>query len=196
MRVFGLTGGIATGKSAVAKLLRERGVPVIDLDEVARDVVAAGTEGLAAVAQRVPGVIKEDGTLHRTALRRIIAGDGAARRDLNAITHPRIRAEAWRRLGELAVKGVAVAVVEAALMVETGSYKDYDGLIVVTCSPETQLKRLVQRDGQPEAEARALIATQLPLAEKERVATRVIRNDGDLEALATAVDEAWAALTR
>jgi dephospho-CoA kinase len=158
-------------------------------------VVAPGTPARAAIAARFPGVLKPDGTLDRPALRRLIAVDASARKDLEAITHPAIRADARRRLGALGAEGAPVAVVEAALMVETGSYKDYDGLLVVTCSPETQLARLVARDRQPEAEARALVAAQLPLAEKERVATWLIRNDGTPDDLNAAVEATWAAIS-
>ena len=184
MKVVGLTGGIATGKSTVAALLRARGVPVIDADIVAREVVAPGTEGLAEIVAKFgPGVLSASGELDRAAMRARISADPQARRDLEAITHPRIAMTILERLQRLAAEGNAAAVVEAALMVETGSYQRYDALIVVTCSPETQLARLVGRDGMTEAAAKALIATQLPLAEKERVATVVIRNEGDRKSL-------------
>jgi len=198
MKVVGLTGGIATGKSTVARLLREHhDVPIVDLDQVAREIVRPGQPALAAIADRFgPGILRGDGSLDRGALRRIIATDDAARTDLNRITHPAIRAEAARRLADLAQTGSPAAVVEAALMVETGSYRLYPWLIVVVCAPETQLRRLVERDGQPEDEARALITTQLSMADKEAVATHVIRNDGDLETLAREVDRVWAAITR
>lgn len=194
MKVIGLTGGIATGKSTVARLLREaHGVPVIDADQVARDVVAPGTPGLAAVIARFgPEILRDDGALDRPKLRAIVIHDPEARRDLEAITHPAIRVAIGTQLAELAAQGVPAAVVEAALMVETGSHRLYDALIVVSCSEPTQLRRLVERDGQSEADARALIATQLPLAEKERVATVVVRNEGDLDALRHEVARAWA----
>jgi dephospho-CoA kinase len=192
VKVVGLTGGIATGKSTVGRLLRERGVPVIDADQVARDVVAVGSPGLSKVVERFGReVLLPDGALDRGKLRAIVVRDAEARKDLEAITHPAIREAIGTRLADLAASGVPVAVVEAALMVETGSYRLYDALVVVSCAPETQLRRLVERDGHPEPEARAMIATQLPMAEKEKVATVVIRNDGDLDALRAQLDGAW-----
>lgn len=197
MKVVGLTGGIATGKSTVGRLLNERhGVPIVDLDEVAREIVRPGQPALAAIVARFGAeILRADGALDRAALRRRIATDPEARRDLNAITHPAIRAEAARRLAALAEVGTPAAVVEAALLVETGSYRLYPFLVVVSCAPETQLRRLLERDGQPEDEARALIAAQLPMADKEAVATHVIRNDGDLPALEVQVDRVWAEIT-
>ncbi len=198
MHVVGLTGGVATGKSTVARLLAERhGVPVIDLDQVAREVVAPGSPVLAAIAERFGAdSLDAHGALDRAAMRRRIATDPEARRDLEALTHPAIRDVAARRLARLAEAGAAYAVVEAALMVETGSYRLYPTLLVVSCAPETQLDRLIGRDGQPEDEARALIAAQLPLRDKEAFATHVIRNDGDLDDLVRAVDAVWARVTR
>ncbi|MBW2255635.1 MAG: dephospho-CoA kinase [Deltaproteobacteria bacterium] len=196
MKVVGLTGGIATGKSIVAKMLRiHHQVPVIDLDRVAREVVEPGKPALRAiVAHFGEEVLRVDGTLDRGALRHRIATDPDARRALESITHPAIREVAAKVLGELALTGVPAAVVEAALLVETGSWRRYPVLIVVTCDPETQLRRLVERDGQTEEEARALIAAQLPMAEKEAVATHVIRNEGDLQALEAEVDRVWGAI--
>lgn len=191
MKVIGLTGGIGTGKSTVARILRERGVPVIDADLVAREVVAPGTPGLAAIVGRFGrGILREDGALDRAALRAIVSRDPMARGDLEAITHPEIFAGIAGRLAELAADGEARAVVEAALMVETGSYRTYDEVVVVTCAPETQLGRVMARDGAPEADARAFIATQMPLAEKEKYATILIRNDGTEADLRSAVLQA------
>jgi dephospho-CoA kinase len=187
----GLTGGIACGKSTVARMLATRGVPVLDLDQLAREVVAPGTEGLAAIAARWPHVVR-DGALDRNALGALIVADAAAKRELELITHPRIWAamEAW-----LARQTAPVVVVEAALMVETGSWRRYDKLLVVTCSPETQRRRLAAREGYGAATVEKWLALQLPLAEKEKLATAVIRNDGDEAALELATAEAWAALT-
>lgn len=195
MIIVGLTGGIACGKSAVAGLLRERGVPVIDADAVSREVVAPGTPGLAQiVAAFGQEALGPDGALDRAAMRRRIAHDPEAKRRLEQITHPAIAGAVGQRLQALAAGGAPVAVVEAALMIETGSYRAYTVVIVVSCAPERQLARLMARDGATEADARALIASQLPLADKERVATHVIRNDGDFDALRAAVDAVWAAV--
>lgn len=196
MIVVGLTGGIATGKSTVGRLLADRGVPVIDADQVARDVVRPGAPALKRIVETFgPEVLDADGHLDRAAMRRRIARDPEARRALEGITHPAIRQAIALSLMELASVGHSAAVVEAALMVETGTYRMYPELIVVTCSPERQLQRLVARDGQPEDEARALISAQLPMADKERVATHVIRNDGTLDDLRIRTAEVWAAIT-
>ena len=198
MKVIGLTGGIATGKSTVARLLRdELGVPIVDADLVAREVVSPGSAGLQAIVDRFgPEMLLGDGGLDRARLRACIVADSAARKDLEAITHPAIAASIATWLEDQRTKGVTAAVVEAALMVETGSYRRYDALLVVTCRPETQLDRLIHRDGHTEAEARALIATQLPLAAKEAVATALIRNDGTAEDLRRATFEAWREISR
>ncbi|MEQ1503226.1 MAG: dephospho-CoA kinase [Myxococcota bacterium] len=196
MIVVGLTGGIACGKSAVAARLRERGVPVIDADLVAREVVEPGTPGLAqVVAAFGPTALGTDGRLDRAAMRARIAADPDDRRRLEAITHPEIRRVTAERLIACAAAGAPAAVVEAALLVETGGYRMYPVLIVVSCGPAVQLARVRARDGVDEAQARAIVATQLPLADKERVATHVIRNDGTLDALRTEVDRVWDAIT-
>lgn len=191
MITVGLTGGIACGKSTVAALLAEAGVPVLDLDQVSREVVAPGTDGLAEIARRWPTVVR-DGALDRKALGALVVADPAARRELEAITHPRIWAamEAW-----LAGQTAPAVVVEAALMVETGSWRRYDKLLVVTCAPETQRRRLAAREGYDAATVEQWLAAQLPLAEKERLATAVIRNDAGPAELAASTRATWAALT-
>lgn len=193
MRTVGLTGGIACGKSSVAALLREAGVPVLDLDRVSREVVAPGSPALAEIAARWPEVVV-DGALDRKALGRVIVADPEARRALEAITHPRIweAMEAW--LAARRAEGAEAAVVEAALMVETGSWRRYDQLLVVSASREVQLGRLMAREGYDRPTAERWLAAQMPVAEKERVATVVVRNDGDLTALREATRAAWAAL--
>ena len=195
MKTVGLTGGIAAGKSTVAALLRDRSVPVLDADRVARDVVAVGTPGLAAVVARFgDDVLLPDGALDRKALGRIVMADPAARRDLEAITHPRIFAGIRDGLARLEADGHPAAVVEAAHMVETGSFRLYDALIVVAASPDVQRERLMAREGMDAATAERWMAAQLPLADKVAHATEAIWNDGDLAALEAAVEQAWARL--
>lgn len=190
MRIIGLTGGIATGKSTVASLLSQRyGLPIVDADVVARAVVSPGQPALAAIADRFgQEILLGDGQLDRAALRRLILSDPSARQALEAITHPAIFVGMRERLAALEASGATDAVVEAALMVETGSYRMYPVLLVVSCAPETQVARVMARDGVSEEQARAALAAQLPLADKEAVATHVIRNDGDREALIRSVD--------
>lgn len=193
MQRVGLTGGIASGKSTVARMLAERGVPVIDADALAREVVGPGTAALAAIAARWPGVVR-DGALDRQALGAIVFADAAERAALEAIVHPAIRAEAFRRLETLEAAGAPVAVYEAALLVETGLDRELDALIVVSLPEEEQVRRLVARDGVPEAAARARVAAQAPLAEKLARAHYVIENTGDLADLRARVDEVWSAV--
>jgi dephospho-CoA kinase len=182
LKVLGLTGGIGSGKSTVARLIADLGVPVLDADQLAREVVEPGRPALAEVAAAWPQAIGPDGRVDRKRLAGIIFADAAQRVRLEAITHPRIQALSDERLAELAVKGHALAVYEASLLVESGRYKDFDGLVVVTASPETQLERILARGDLTEAEAQARIDAQLPLLAKVRVATHLIDNDGEIEA--------------
>jgi dephospho-CoA kinase len=186
VRLFGLTGNIGAGKSTVARLLVRHGVPVIDADQVARDVVQSGQPALGEIAARFgPGVLQADGSLDRKALGALVFSDANERKALNAIIHPRISQAAAVRIAALAAAGHAVAVYEAALIVENGLDRGLDGLIVVTAKEELQLVRLRLRDGLTEAEALARLAAQLPAAEKVKRATFVIENHGseaDLDA--------------
>lgn len=190
MQVWGLTGNIACGKSLVERLLRARGVPVIDADEVARDVVAPGRPALRAIQERFgDAVLRPDGALDRQALGAVVFADAAARRDLEAITHPRIFEGIAARLATL---DAPLAVVSAALMVESGSYRGYAGLAVVTCPEQTQRARLMARDGLDAAAAQARIDAQLPQADKAALADVVLDNAGPEDAMAPQVD-AWLA---
>lgn len=181
-RVFGLTGGIGTGKSTVAAMFAARGIPVVDADALAREVVAPGTVGNAEIAAVWPQTVAPDGSVDRKRLGAIVFADPAARARLEAITHPLIQEASASRLADLAAEGHPLALYEAALLVESGRWRDFDGLIVVTASPETQVARAVARGGLTRAEAEARIAAQLPAAEKIRLATYVIDNDGSREA--------------
>jgi dephospho-CoA kinase len=183
MLVFGLTGNIGTGKSTVARLFAERGVPVIDADQVAREVVAPGTPGLADVAARFPGVLSASGELDRKALADRVFADAQERAALNAILHPRIGAEVRARLDRLAARGAPVAIYEAALIVENGLHHGLDGLIVVNAPVAEQIRRLRARDEMTEEEARARIRAQLPAQEKVKAADFVIENTGAPELL-------------
>jgi len=193
VRIVGITGGIASGKSLVAALLRDTwGVPVLDADLVARRVTAPGSPVLDAVSAAFgPGVIAPDGTLDREALGTLVSGDPEARRRLEALTHPAIWAavDAW--LGERAAEGHPLAAVEAALVVETGQAARFDVLVAVVASPEVQVRRLVARRGLDEGRARAWLASQAPAAEKARAADVVLENDGEEADLAAALAAAW-----
>ena len=189
MKIWGLTGNIGSGKSTVARLLATRGVPVVDADQIAREVVQPGRPALREIAARWPQVIGKDGTLDRKALAARVFDDARQREELNRIVHPRIAEEVAARMGGLAGAGHPVAVYEAALIVENGLHDGLDGLIVVTAPESAQLARLRLRDGMTEAEARARMAAQLPEAEKVRHATFVIENAGSEAELAAQVDE-------
>lgn len=187
MRVWGLTGNIGSGKSTVARMLAARGVPVIDADEVAREVVMPGTPALREIEARWPEVVR-NGELDRKALAARVFSDAGERAELNRIVHPRIAEEVSSRLGALAGAGVPVAVYEAALIVETRMHDGFDGLIVVDAPEDVQIARLRARDGMTEAESRARIAAQLPAADKVRLASFVIENSGSEAELAKQVD--------
>jgi dephospho-CoA kinase len=187
LKLVGLTGGIGSGKSTVARMIAERGVPVLDADDLAREVTAPGQPAAAEIAAAWPEAVGAGGAFDRKRLAAIVFADPAARLRLEAITHPRIQALGEERAAALARQGHALAFYEASLLVETGRHRDFDGLVVVTCSPERQLARAVARGLAPD-EARARIAAQLPLADKVRAATHVIDNDGDLETTRAQVD--------
>lgn len=197
MRVVGLTGGIASGKSTVAAMFRERGVPVIDADQLAREVVAPGSEGLAEiVAHFGDWVLDDSGALDRKKVGELVFSDDQARAALNRITHPRIAAASQREIAALAATGEPLAIYEAALIVENQIHRGLAALIVVAVSEAVQLERLVARDRIDAAAARERIDSQLPLADKVAVADYVIDNSGDREATARQVDEVLAALRR
>lgn len=179
--MIGLTGGIASGKSTAARTLAELGARIVDADAVAREIVAPGQPALAEIVRAFGReMLLPDGTLDRKRLGAIIFADADKRRALNAITHPRIAAETQARLAKLREAGEPVAIYEAALLVENGVHKALDGLIVVKCDEATQLARLMSRDGYSEADARARVAAQAPVADKIAAATWVVDTSGPL----------------
>jgi dephospho-CoA kinase len=194
--LVGLTGGIATGKSTVSEMLRRLGCEIIDADRLARDVVEPEQPAWKQiVAEFGPGVVTADGSLDRKKLGAIVFADPERRRRLEAITHPAIRARLLARLDELAARGFAgVVVFDAAVMIESGNYKNMDRLVVVVTDDATQAARLQERDGTDEVEGRRKIASQMPLAEKAKLADYVIDNSGDREATAAEVRRVFAAL--
>lgn len=179
-KLVGLTGGIGTGKSTVAAIMREQGVPVIDADALARQVVEPGLPAHAEIAAAWPQVVAADGRIDRPRLAALVFSDPAAKARLEAITHPRIRERIAAETQALAAAGHHLVVVEAALLVETGFYRQLDGLIVVASSEAAQVDRVVARDGTSRAAVLARIRAQQPTADKLRVANHVIANDGDL----------------
>jgi dephospho-CoA kinase len=185
-----LTGGIATGKSHVRARLESLGVPTIDADVLARDAVAPGSAGLAAVVRRFgTDVCDADGTLNRRKVGAIVFADPRARRDLEQIVHPYVREMTERWFASLDPERVPFAVADIPLLFEGRREADFDAIIVTACEPETQVHRLMARDGLSDAEARQRIAAQWPLQEKIARADHVIRTDGSLEDTNRKVDE-------
>jgi dephospho-CoA kinase len=177
----GLTGGIATGKSAVAGFFRARGIPVVDADQVARDVVQPGEPALAEIVKTFGGEVLEGEALDRKKLGALVFADESARKKLNAIIHPRIAMESQRQLNEASKLVAPYVLYEAALLVENKIHTAFAALVVVSVPDATQLERLMKRDSSDVASARARIASQMPLAEKEALADYLITNDGTLE---------------
>ena len=187
--MVGLTGGLASGKSTIAKILADRGLPVFDADAAVHGLYRAGGEGAAAVAELFgQEALDAMGGVDREALAARVLGDVPARLRLEAAIHPLVRFLVAEWLESL--HNEPVAVVEAALLVETGSYRDYDVLMVVWCRQHQQLNRAIAR-GLPAERARGLIDAQMLLDEKKDVADVVIDNRGKPEDLAQEVDRAW-----
>jgi dephospho-CoA kinase len=186
---IGLTGGIGSGKSTVSALLADRGAVVIDSDRIAREVVQPGTPGLGAVVDAFgDGVLARDGSLDRSALAAIVFADLEARRRLDGIVHPLVRARAV----ELAAVAPSDAVVvhDVPLLVETGQAGSYDVVLVVEADLETRVERLIRR-GLGEADARARIAAQATDEQRRAAADVVLDNSGTPERLAEQVDRFW-----
>lgn len=195
--LIGLTGGIACGKTTVARLLAERGAIVIDADQIARDVVAPGTDGLAAVRTAFgDAAIDADGALDRPALGRAVFGDPDARARLEGILHPRIAAESVQRISAALAHDPPLVVYDAALLVETGRADAFRPLVVVTAPVAVQRARLIDRDGLDPDAADARLAAQMPIDEKARYADHLIDNGGTREALAAQVDALWTRLVK
>ena len=172
-----LTGGIATGKSYCLERFSAHGVPTLDADVLAREAVAPGTPGLAAIAARFGGrVLTADGTLDRPALGRLVFGDSKARAALEAMLHP----EVYRRIREWFANlpaGTRMAIADIPLVFETGHHHDFDEVVVAACEPEEQVRRVMARDNLSDADARARLAAQWPIDEKIKRADRLIWTD-------------------
>lgn len=188
--LVGLTGGIGSGKSTVTRMLEQRGAIVLDADAFARDAVRAGSEGFRRVAERFGGgVVGSDGELDRPKLASIVFSDPEALGDLEAIVHPEVRrAIADGIQAHLDTDDVVVLV--NPLLIEMGTHRDCDLVVVVSASPETQVERSVAR-GMQEDDVRARIAAQLPLEDRARHADVLIDNEGSFEDLAAQVGRLW-----
>jgi len=197
VRVIGLTGGIASGKSTVAAMLRELGAAIVDADGLARAVVAPGSPAADEIRARFGGsVFTDDGGLDRKKLGALIFDDEEARRDLGRITHPRIAAASQTAIAELAARGADPIFYEAALLVENGLHRGLAGLVVVAIPEDLQLARLMQRDGLEEPEARKRLASQAPLVDKLAAATWIIDNSQSLAETRSQVEALWTELRR
>jgi dephospho-CoA kinase len=189
---IGLTGGIGSGKSTVAARLAELGAVVVDSDQLAREVVAVGSPGLARVVERFGAdVLGPDGSLDRPGLGRLVFGDPAALADLNAIVHPLVRARSEELTAEAAAAGAVAVVQDVPLLVENGMAAGFDRVIVVEAPLELRLRRLAGR-GMDSETARARIAAQASDEERRAVADVVLDNSGSPEQLVAQVDAAWA----
>lgn len=194
MTVLGLTGSFGSGKSAVARLLREMGIPVIDADQAARDVVAAGTEGFGGViAEFGEDMVAEDGELDRKKLADVVFEDESARQRLNRIVHPLVGAEIGRFLAAHAAEDLCV--LEIPLLLESPNPAPVEKIVVVTTSEQNRIDRLAGRGFNP-SEIEARLRTQMPQEEKVRRADYVIDNDGDLAATRRQVEELVESLRR
>lgn len=195
VRLVGLTGGIGSGKSAVAALLRARGIPVFDADRAARDAVLPGTPGLAAVVAAFgPDVLLPDGTLDRAGMARRVFADPTARERLERLLHPLVDAAASAWLADRGAEGHVLCVYEAALVFETDRDGWLDGTIAVLADVETRVRRVVERDGTSPDAVRARLAAQVEDAERRRRARWVVVNEGSLEELERRVEKLVAQL--
>ena len=189
----GLTGGIASGKSMVAEELAARGAVIIDADLLAREVVEPGTPALAAIIDRFGPEVVRDGQLDRARLAQIVFADPLARNDLERIVHPAVRARAAEL--ERAAGDAAVVVHVIALLVETGQHQGFDLVVTVDADHETQIQRLMLRDGFSRAEAESRIAAQASREDRKRAADVVLDNTGSLAQLREQIDALWAELS-
>jgi len=183
MLKIGLTGSIAVGKTFVCDVFRELGCHVLDADKVARDVVEPGTTGLKGIVEEFGwDILDEDGRLDRAKMAEIVFADEERRLLLNSIIHPLVFEVQDRWLTDREAEDPnGIAIVDAALMIESGGYKRFDQLIVVWCEPDIQLQRLRDRNRLPEAEARKRIASQMPQSEKKRYADHLIDSSGGFD---------------
>jgi dephospho-CoA kinase len=189
----GLTGGIASGKSMVAEELAARGAVIIDADLLAREVVQPGTPALAAIIDRFGPEVVRDGQLDRARLAQIVFADPLARRDLERIVHPAVRARAAEL--ERAAGDAAVVVHVIPLLVETGQHQDFDLVVTVDADHETQIQRLMLRNGLSRAEAESRIAAQASREDRKRAADVVLDNTRSLAQLREQIDALWAELS-
>ena len=198
MFIVGLTGGVASGKTAVSQVLKEEGAYIIDADQIARELVQphqpAWNELIRAFGREI---LQQDGSIHRKKLSVKVFADPKERRLLNQILHPRIREEINRRTREIGRKDPeAIVVIDAALLVELGDHRGMEKIIVVASTERQQIERLQDRDGLDEEEARKILSSQMAAEEKLKVADFVIRNEGSLNEVRRRTKEVFQELKR
>ncbi len=198
MLIVGLTGGVASGKTAVSKCLSKEGAYIIDADQIARELVRPSAPAWRELIKVFGNeILDQDGTIHRKKLAAIVFSDPRKRNLLNQIIHPRIKEEIDRRKEGIGRKDpAAIIVIDGALLVELGQHREMDKLIVVTSQESQQMERLKQREGISEEEARRIVSSQMPAAEKVKVADFVIPNEGSLEETERVAREVFQELKR
>ncbi len=191
MKWVGLTGGLGTGKSTVSQILREKGYQVVDADQIARDVVAPGTSGLESVVKVFGShIVDSKGNLNRHWMAREVFFDGDKKRKLEKILHPLIRKEVERQRMLLEELGESLAFYDIPLLFETNSKDQFDAVLMISCTADTQLRRIKGRNPWTDKEIQARLASQFPLTKKEGMSDYVIRNDGSLKELSIEIDKA------
>ncbi|MCH2519541.1 MAG: dephospho-CoA kinase [Dehalococcoidia bacterium] len=189
MSVYGLTGGIGAGKSTVANMFQESGIPVVLADDVGREVASKGSDGLAEIVRSFgPDVLDSNGELDRRKLGTLIFNDPDRRRELEAILHPRVRDQSRELFSQLEQAGNQIVVYESALLYETQRHTEMRGVILVTASEGQRIARVRSRDGSEEEAVRQRIKAQMDDEEKRGLADYIIENNGNLQALRREVD--------
>ena len=193
MKIIGLTGNIASGKTEVAKIFKELGATIIDADKIAREVVEPGEPAWQEIVEEFgSNILNSDGSINRKKLGEIIFNDDRRREQLNRITHPRIMAKIKETIDQCKKENVKVAIIEAALIVERGGLLNViDELIVVSADVDTQIERIMTRDGLHRSEALSRMESQMPISEKTKHAAYIIDNAGSLRETRKQVEEIW-----
>jgi dephospho-CoA kinase len=193
MKIIGLTGNIASGKTEVAKIFKELGAKIIDADRIAREVVEPGERAWQEIVEEFGrDILQSDGSIDRKKLGGIVFNDDEKREQLNRITHPRIMTKIIEVIDKYKKENVKLVIIEAALIVERGGLLSLiDGLIVVSTDEETQIKRIMTRDRLQRDEALSRIKSQMPMPEKTKHATYIIDNSGSLRETRKQVKEIW-----
>ena len=192
MKLIGLTGGVGSGKSTVARMFAGLGATVVDADEATHAVYAPGTDGFDAIVEAFGPQYVRDGQIDRKRLGDLVFQDEAARLRLNEIVHPRVREWMAARTAEAVERGAEVVIQDVALLFENGLQDLFSSTVLVYARPQTQIERLVGQRGVSPDRARSMLAAQMPIDKKRALATFVIDNDGNLEATRRQVEEVWA----